>query len=68
MLRPAGDMDFDALEPHRATRVGPVADEMRRSKQRQLRTIDERPARRQAFQPGGNPAGLLMGEFDRNSA
>ena len=54
--------------PHRAARVGPVADAVRRAEQRHLGAVDERPARRQALQPGGDPAGLRFGKADRRGA
>ena len=62
MLGPAGDMDLRSLAPHRAAHVGAMADAMRLAEQRQLGAVDERPARRQAFQPGGDPAGLRLGK------
>jgi hypothetical protein len=68
VLGPASDMNFCTFNPYRATLIGPVADEMRCSEQRQFHAIDEGPARRQALEAGGDPAGLRLGKADGRPA
>ena len=68
MLGPAGDMDFRSVTPHRAAHVGAMADAVRLAEQGHLGAVGERPPRRQAFQPGGDPSGLRFGKTQGGGA
>ena len=68
MLGPAGDMDLRASRHTVPRRSGAMANAVRLAEQRHLGAVGERPALRQAFQAGGDPAGLRFGETQGRGA